>query len=80
MVKAVLDQARVVVNIIALDDETKWAPAEPGQFLLDATAATEIGGTHDGTQFVRKPTPIPRKSADERIAELEARLAALEKR
>lgn len=80
MVKAVLNANRQVVNVIVLDDENKWRPVHPGDFLLDATPDAEIGGTHDGMRFVRKQTPAYTKSAEERIAELEARLAALEKR
>ena len=72
----------VVENVIELEPSSKWTPPEGHSVVQDDEC--QIGDTHDGVTFTRInmiPEPIvdePR--APTKIDELEARIAALEKR
>lgn len=82
MVKALIETATGrVVNVVRVD-QVKGYEAPNGFTLVDATADCEVGGTWDGTRFIRKPEPPPpeKSEVEKRLDAIEARLDALEGR
>ena len=79
---ALIDPMGNVVNVIELFTNSKWTPPAGHRVVQDDDC--QIGDTHDGTTFARinmMPEPIveePRPPT--KLEELEARIAALEKR
>lgn len=82
--KCILDSAtKVVVNIIELDDDTKWNLVDGTELALNHSG--DIGDTWDGTKFV-KPTPsesiqAPKPTKEQLMSELAtltAKIQALE--
>ena len=79
---ALIDDAGNVVNVIELIPGTKWTPPKGHRVVQDDDC--QIGDSYDGTNFTRInmiPEPIveePRQPT--KLDELEARIAALEKR
>lgn len=79
---ALIDETGNVVNVIELIPGSKWAPPKGHRIVPDDEC--QIGDIHDGSAFTRInmiPEPIveePRQPT--KLDELEARIAALEKR
>ena len=79
---ALIDAMGSVVNVIELEPGSKWTPPEGHSVVRDDEC--QIGDTHDGTIFTRinmMPEPVvaePRPPT--KLDELDARIAALEKR
>ena len=79
---ALIDEMGNVVNVIELIPGSKWTPPQGHRIVPDDEC--QIGDIHDGSAFTRInmiPEPIidaPRQPT--KLDELEARIAALEKR
>jgi len=85
MIKAIVDKEGKVLNIIVYDNETDWTPPD-NTVLIDAIEDAEPGGTYDfSTLTFSHANPVfqdqlPHKQEiDQKVVELEIRLANLEK-
>lgn len=70
-----------VINTVRWDGVSPYSPPEGCTLVLDEEGKASKGGTFDGKTMhprVRAPAPAPAPSAAEMIADLQARLAALE--
>lgn len=78
--RAALVRDGVVENVIVIDTEAQWSPPA-GVTVIDADEIAEPKGTHNGTKFVARvipPRPTQPPSLKQQLADLQARLAALE--
>ena len=81
--KAIVNPSGLVVNVIAITDaEAAKVALGEGVRLIEATQDAEVGGTYDGTRFIRRPPPAPMPDPEWKV-EIEAlklRVTALEER
>jgi len=80
---ALIDANGSVVNVVGWDGESDWQPPKGLRAIRDKLGEAEPEGRFDGKAFQPrvKPAPEPKElGPTERLAELEARQAAFEKK